>query len=513
MVAEWARDLYATAPMPDKRLNPRLVNMAAHLAQKPTDPITRAFDAPADVKAAYRCIENDRVRPIHLRRAFSQKTVRDAAGHSVALSIQDSVTLSFPRAPATEGLGLISETDVRGLIAHSTLLATLEGMPIGVIAQDAWSREGKREGTREQRQRLPIEEKESYKWIRAMRETRRSFAEQLPPQEIPRLIHIFDREGDVHEVFEEALRHGEGCVIRSTQDRRARTEDGRVVGAHALVASAPLLGVTEVEIMRRGDRPARTARVEIRAIALVLEPASPHHPDRDPLALTMVEAREVNAAADVKEPILWRLWNTEPAGTFEEALIVVKYYSHRWLIEEVHLILKSGCRIEDVRFHTAERIEKALAIYTPVAVLILQLREWSRLEPEAPCTRILDETTWRVLYGAVHRRLAPAGMPPPTMREAVLWIGRLGATWGAKGTACQACACCGAAGGTCARSRPSRELLASPSVRSRLPISLFPLFPTMFPTAIGADSVRRASKSLRTRKSIDITNSPRHHCG
>ena len=419
--------------MPDKRLNPRLVNMAAHLAQKPTDPITQAFDDPAEVKAAYRCIENERVRPIHLRRAFSQKTVRDAAGHRVVLSIQDSVTLSFPKAPATEGLGLISETDVRGLIAHSTLLTTLEGMPIGVIAQDVWSRGDKREETREQRQRLPIEEKESYKWIRAMRETRRGFAEQLPPQEIPRLIHVFDREGDVHEVIEDALRHGEGCVIRSTQDRRARTEDGRVGGAHALVASAPLLGVTHVQIMRRGDRPARAARVEIRAIALVLEPASPHHPERVPLALTMVEAREVNAAAHVKEPILWRLWNTEPAGTFEEALIVVKYYTHRWLIEEVHLILKSGCRIEDVRFHTAERIEKALAIYTPVAVLILQLREWSRLDPEAPCTRVLDEPTWRVLYGAVHRRLAPAGMPPPTMREAVLWIGRLGGHLGRKG--------------------------------------------------------------------------------
>ena len=231
-VAEWGRDLYEAAPMPDKRLNPRLVNMAAHLAQKPTDPITQAFDDPADVKAAYRCIENKRVRPVHLRRAFSQKTVRDATGHRALLAIQDSVTLSFPRAPATEGLGLISDTDIRGLIAHSTLLATLEGMPIGLVVQDVWSRGDKREETREQRQRLPIEEKESYKWIHGMREARRSFAGQLPPEQRPGLIHIFDREGDVHEVIEDAVRHGEGCVIRSTQNRRARAEDGRLAGAH-----------------------------------------------------------------------------------------------------------------------------------------------------------------------------------------------------------------------------------------------------------------------------------------
>ena len=72
VIEEWALDLYGDAPMPDKRLNPRLVNMAVNLARKPTDPLTQAFDVPADVKGAYRFIENKRVRPVNLRRAFSQ---------------------------------------------------------------------------------------------------------------------------------------------------------------------------------------------------------------------------------------------------------------------------------------------------------------------------------------------------------------------------------------------------------------------------------------------------------
>jgi hypothetical protein len=306
-------------------------------------------------------------------------------------------------------------------------------MPIGLIAQDAWSRDGKRKEKPNQRKRLPIEEKESFKWIRGIEQTRRSLAEQLPAGEMPRVIHVFDREGDVYEVIEKVLRQGDGCVIRSSQNRRGRSQDDRQAGVHDLAARAPLLGVTQVPIMRRGDRPARTATVEIRSIVLTLKPSCPYHPGRDPLTLALVEAREVGAAADVEEPILWRLWTTEPAGAFQEALSVTNYYSHRWLIEEFHLILKSGCRIEDVRFHTAERIEKALAIYAPVAVLILRMRELSRLEPQAPCTRILDEPTWRILYGAVHRRLAPTAMAPPTIREAVLWIGRLGGHLGRKG--------------------------------------------------------------------------------
>lgn len=419
--------------MPDKRLNQRLVNMAVNMARRPTDPLTQAFDEPAEVKGAYRCIENKRLLPAHLRRAFSRKTVRDAAGRGTVLMLQDTTSLSFPRAPATEGLGPISDTDLPGLLVHSAMAVGVDGMPIGLVAQDVWRRDGKKQGTRGQRSRLPIEEKESYKWIRGMEETRASFDEHLPPEKRPRLIHVFDREGDVHEVLEDADRHGDGFVIRSSQNRSARGDDGVAAGAHDLVERAPLLGVEKIEILRRGDRPARTATVEIRSVALTIEPASSHHPERGPVRLTLVEAREVNAPAGTAEPILWRLLTTEPAETFQEALTVVRYYSRRWLIEEIHLILKSGCRIEEVRFHTAERIEKVLALYGPVAVLILQLREFSRLEPEAPCTRVLDEPTWRMLYGIAHRRPTPKATPPPTMREAVLWIGRLGGHLGRKG--------------------------------------------------------------------------------
>lgn len=421
--------------MLDKRLNTRLVNMAVHMAQKPTDPLTQAFDEPAQVKGAYRCVENKRLLPAHLRQAFAQKTVRDAAKHKVILTVQDTTSLSFPRAPATEGLGPISDTDLPGLLVHSTLAVDVDGMPIGLTAQHVWSRKGKRQETRGKRMRLPIEEKESYKWIQGMEQTRQSFAESSPAQKRPRLIHIFDREGDVHEVLEDIVRHGEGCVIRSTQNRNARRGDdpSAAAPAHALVANAPLLGTAKVEIMRRGDRPARTANVEIRSVALTIAPASSQHPERGPVCLNVVEAREVDAGADVAQPVLWRLLTTEPAASFKEALTVVKYYGHRWLIEEIHLILKSGCRIEDVRFHTAQRIEKVLAIYGPVAVVILQLRQFSRLDPQAPCTKVLDESTWRILYGAVHRCPAPKAMLPPSIRQATLWIGRLGGHLGRKG--------------------------------------------------------------------------------
>jgi len=129
----------------------------------------------------------------------------------------------------------------------------------------------------------------------------------------------------------------------------------------------------------------------------------------------------------------WLLWTTEPVGTVPEALRVVAFYKARWKIEEYHLILKSGCRVEDLRLDTAERIEKAVALYAPVAVRIVTLRDLARAQPEAPCAKALSETEWRVLWTAVHRACPPPATPTPTIAQAVRWIGRLGGHLGRKG--------------------------------------------------------------------------------
>jgi hypothetical protein len=432
-VQAWALDLYGSADMPDKRLNASAVRTVVRLAEAPTDPLTQSCADFAEVKASYRLLENERMAPEHLRRAMRQKGARDAQGRPVILLIGDTSAFSFPSSPATEGLGPITSNTTPGLLVHSVLAAGLDGKPIGILSQQVWARPWEDEKvTPSERKSLPIEEKESYKWIVGMAEARQAVAEANPAGRRPRLIQVFDREGDIYEVFADVTQHEEGCVIRSTQNRRSAGEEDNLGGAHDLVAASPLLGSIEVTVERNGERKGRVAHVEIRSIALVLHPACPYH-KRAPLAIRMVEAREVDAPSGVKEPILWRLLTTEPCATFDEARAVVAIYTHRWLIEEVHLILKSGCRIQDVRLRKARRIELLLAMYSAVAVFLLQLREWSRLEPEAPCTEVLDPETWPVLYAAVHGYAAPPEHPTPTIRQAVLWIGRLGGHLGRKG--------------------------------------------------------------------------------
>ena len=366
-----------------------------------------------------------------LEKSSSGAVARDCGGRGTVLCIQDSCSLSFPTARHTTGLGPVTNnSEVLGLHVHSALAAREDGVPIGLLHQYVWSRDPEPRSPA-RRKKQPIEEKESFKWIRAMGAAREVLAEQVAPGERPRLIHVGDCENDVHEVLEDLLRAGESMVIRSGQNRRARDGGGAYGYAHQLVRRAPLLGTATVEVPRKRGRPRREATIELRARRLTLAPRSPHHPERGPLTLTLVEAWE-SAPPQGVQALHWLLWTDEPARNVREILRVIDIYKKRWKIEEVHLALKSGCRIEDVRFETAERIAKAIALYSPVAVRIVALRDLARLEPEAPSTQVLRENEWRALWTYIHKRPPAAQQRPPTLRQAALWIARIGGHLGRK---------------------------------------------------------------------------------
>lgn len=442
--AQWAERLFDKAPMPDKRLNRRLVQMARTMAEKPTDSIPQAFGDWAATKGAYRLIENKRMTPEHLQRAFRQQTARDCQDQNTILVAQDSTSLSFPSAPATDGLGPITNNGAQGLHLHSALALRTDGLPIGLLHQHVWARPDREKTDRQKEEQArkgkprrlkrnrPVEEKESFKWLRGMREARQTLAEEFTPETRPKIIWIGDRENDLHEAFAEIDYATESLVIRCNQNRAVLTTEGRKALAHDCIGRAPLLGKMDIVVPRNGKRAGRAARLEVRAMPVTLDPRSPHGPKRDPISLSLVEVRE-SAPPEGCEPLRWMLWTVEPAQTLAQAVRVVEFYARRWRIEDYHQVLKSGCRIEDVRFHTAERIALVVALYGPVAVRILQIRDLARLEPESPSTILLSETEWRVLYTQIHKRSPKPDVAPPSMRQAALWIGRLGGHLGRKG--------------------------------------------------------------------------------
>lgn len=424
----WADQVAARADLPDRRLNARFARVLAALAAKPLDPIPQACPSAGQAKAAYRFLGNDRFAAADLLAPLAAATAEACRGRPVVLAVQDTTSLHFPSAGSAAGLGKLNDSDARGLQLHTTLAVTTDGVPLGLLHQSWWGRPPD-ERTARHRWNRPTEAKETRKWLGGVAGSAAALA-ALPAGQRPRLVHVLDRGGDLHDVFEHVRAAGHGAVVRCLHDRRVA---GPVGKAHRAVAAAPRLGVLAVDVPARHGRPRRRARLELRSVPLTLRPSRkhPHERRRRPVTLSLVEAREVSAPAGV-EPLHWRLWTTEPAARRADAARVVALYRLRWRVEDFHLTLKSGCRAEALGLGAAERLAKAVTLYSAAAVRILALRELARRAPDAPCTCVLGADAWRALWVHTHGRPLPAGAGVPTVREAVRWIGRLGGHLGRK---------------------------------------------------------------------------------
>ena len=97
----------------------------------------------------------------------------------------------------------------------------------------------------------------------------------------------------------------------------------------------------------------------------------------DPLPLFVVLVTELDPPAGEKT-IEWMLLTNEPVETFADAMRVTAWYEKRWIIEELHKAMKTGCRIEEMQFTTTARLEPAIALLSLVAVTLLNLRDAAR---------------------------------------------------------------------------------------------------------------------------------------
>lgn len=109
----------------------------------------------------------------------------------------------------------------------------------------------------------------------------------------------------------------------------------------------------------------------------------------------------------------------------EEALLYLKWYSWCWLIERYHYVLNSGCAVEKLQLRTAERLSRAFAVYSIMAWRLLWLTYEVRVNPNQPCTVILENYEWQALYGFINKTTR-LPQTPPTLEEAVRWIAKLG---------------------------------------------------------------------------------------
>jgi hypothetical protein len=288
-----------------------------------------------------------------------------------------------------------------------------------------WVRDPEEFGKKHQRYELPLEAKESVRWLRSLQalEQRQAACPQT------RFIGVGDREADIYELFVWAKEKPgrPGLLVRAERQRLLTQEQGPF---WAQVESQPVAGQLEVKVPRRGNRAARVAVLEVRFAAVELR-APKRKAHLPPVTLWAVLAREVGTPAGT-EALEWMLLSTEPVSDLEAAVETLRWYTLRWGIEVFHRVLKSGCQIETRRLGQADRLEACLGIDLVVAWRIYHLTKLGRETPSVPCTVYFEEHEWQALVAFVRRQPEPP-KEPPTLREAVRMVAGLGGFLGRKG--------------------------------------------------------------------------------
>lgn len=425
----WASRIAGHASLADERLNTRLALLLSAMAAQPSDSLPQACGDSSQAQAAYRFFANQRISPDDLLQPVADATSDACRGLQTLLAVQDTSSLNYSTLRITQGLGPINDSpNARGLHVHSTLAIRPDGVTLGVLDQIYWARSPK-EPNAPKREERPIEEKESYKWLLGI-EAAEAVWESLPDDQRPRLIHVMDREGDVHEVMERVTNSPHYAVIRCAQNRSVA---GPIDKAFAASEAAPVFASVAVELPRSqpGQKSARRVTLQLRKVQLTLRPNTKKHPHREPVTWTLIDAREVDPAPD-SDPLHWRLWTNLPLTTLDDVLEALRFYMLRWRVEEFHLTLKSGCQIEKLELEDAERLIKAAILYSAVAIRIVALRDLARVEPNTACTAILTQDEWQPLWLRFSKAKLTAQTVPPTIEQAVRWVGRLGGHLGRK---------------------------------------------------------------------------------
>jgi hypothetical protein len=424
---------YGKMPLGNKTLSARVERTFDQLSSNPTASISNACNDPHQAKAVYRLLSNDKFTPDGVLKISHQETMRRIAesGECVVLMPQDTTTLNYSGLKATQGLGNICDKQSAfGILLHSSIAVSENGQPFGLLTQKTWVRPPEEFGKKKKRKQLPIEEKESYKWLETLDNVH-------IPDELKHVhfIHLCDREGDLYELFAKAHLEEVTYLCRRVQNRIVITDNEEELAINNYLDVLPVAGEITVDVPRDSHtkRKARTAKLEIKyGTVRIKKPSNLNKSENMPISVevSLVSAQEIDLP-DGEDGISWQLITNDSVETFEEAVTCVKRYTQRWKIEVFHHVLKSGCTIEKAQANTTEKLIKLIALYSVIALEIMILTHLARTNPDASCEIFFEADEWKILYRVAKKtKIIPEN--PPSIREAVFMIAKLGGFLGRK---------------------------------------------------------------------------------
>lgn len=412
----WAENEFGGAPLGDKRLSNRLVEIGYDKAMNPGVAYsgTVGGDWPK-VKAYYRLIDkpdDSAITMSNILLPHREQTIRRMKAENTVLCIQDGSSLNYNNLDQCEGLGVIGSNQTgaisRGLHMHSMLAVTTEGLPLGVLRSECTAPVPKSKDDKRPASAIPIEEKKTFCWIEAVRDCM-DIKAQMPHTS---LINVMDREGDFFEMFDDQRCNSSGVdLLVRAKYNRGTTGEYKLFES---VKQSPIQTRIKIKVPRqsakskkskqkaRAKRATRIAQVSVRSISVELEPPS-YKKDRHPIRIGVISISEDNPPTDA-EALEWFLLTTIVLKSIDEVLSCVKWYCLRWRIEDWHRVLKSGCGIEKIAHKTAERLRRAVAINLVIAWRIMLMTLLGREAPNLPSDVLFSNLEVEVLKGYAKKK-------------------------------------------------------------------------------------------------------------
>ena len=431
MEERWFDEELSGCRLGDGRLDRRLRQLVERMEVGFGESIPLACQDWAGTKAAYRFFSNGRVSEDEILRGHFEATRRRfAASDGPILVLHDTTEFTWKRT-RSEAVGFTTKVDsgkdkrgrprmhtVCGLLMHSSMVTTTDGLPLGMAAAKFWSRK-KFKGTNALKRkinptRVPIEGKESMRWLDNLRQSTELLDDPA------RCVHICDREGDIWELFCLARQMDTHFLIRRFANRLA--EDGSHTVA-SIMAEERVRGLHRIAV--RDDKgKLGSTQVELSYRRMTIRPPIAKQKRYPALVLTVLHARELEEPVG-RPRIDWKLITDLPVDSHDAAVEKLQWYAMRWKIEVFHKILKSGCRAEQARLRTAERLVRLLAVFCILSWRVFWLTMLSRAKPDLEAALVLTELETNILDQLIPDSTAD---PPAasTISRYLIKIARLG---------------------------------------------------------------------------------------
>jgi hypothetical protein len=365
----WLDEELAGCNLGDERLNKRLRKLLAQVGGAMGRSIPVVCQDWANTKAAYRFFSNDRVNEADILAGHFLST-RDRMAHhdGLVLMLHDTTEFTYQR-ERSEAIGITKSVNsgwdkagrlrshtLCGIMMHSSLAISTDGLPLGLAAVRFWTRD-KFKGTAALKRkinptRVPIEQKESFRWLENLRQSTGLLDDP------GRCVHIGDRESDIYELFCTAQEVGTHFLVRTCVDRLVGD------GGHTIsdeMAEVTVKGLHRIEF-RDSDGDMDKATLEIRYRKIRVSPPIGKQKRYPTLVLTVIHASE-RGSPKTRKKIEWKLITDLSVRSRRDAIEKIEWYSRRWKIEVFHKILKSGCRAEEARLRTAQRLTNLIAMF------------------------------------------------------------------------------------------------------------------------------------------------------